>query len=121
MPHKHVEEIPAALEDLVTRLGELEVVFGTHVGPALAQVRATLGAAVAARDHGDVPAAIEYIGQAMDRLSALADDLDPAEAALMRGIAHAFRTALLRGDHAEAKRSSAVMLEKSGAVERKKE
>ena len=55
----------------------------------------------------------------MDRLAALADRLDPAEAMLMRALAQTFRAALLRGDEAAVKQSTAAMFEKSGAVERK--
>lgn len=105
---------------LVTRLGELEVVLGSAVGPELAAIRGTLVAALAARDRGDTPQAIVLIGTAMDRLSALADRLDPAEAVLMRALSATFRTALLRGDAAQVKQTTAVMFERSGAIERKK-
>lgn len=112
--------MPFAIESLVTRLGDLEVVLGSHAQPAVAAVRSLLTAAMAARDRGDRPAALAQIGQAMDRLAALADDLDPAEAQLMRALSQRLRTALLRGDDAQAKQSAASMFEKSGAVERKK-
>lgn len=120
MAHKHLEEIPSPLETLIARLGELEVVLGAAVAPQLAAVRAALGAALAARDRGDPPSAVLHIGHAMDRLSALADQLDPAEATLMRALTQTFRAALLRGDEAQVKQSTAVMFEKSGAVEKKK-
>jgi hypothetical protein len=86
----------------------------------VAAVRSLLIAAMAARDRGDMPAALAQIGAAMDKLSALADGLDPAEGTLMRALAHNFRTALLRGDDAQAKQSAAFMFEKSGAIPRKK-
>jgi hypothetical protein len=120
MAHKHEPEIPADLETVVARLHEIEVVLGKEVGPGIAAVRSSLIAAMAARDRGDVPGAIAQIGQGMDRLAGLADGLDPAEAMLMRALAQTFREALLRGDEAAAKQSTAVMFEKSGAVERKK-
>ncbi|HEX7408995.1 MAG TPA: hypothetical protein VF515_15300 [Candidatus Binatia bacterium] len=120
MPHHHEPQIPLALEAVVTRLGELEVVLGTQVAPTLAAVRATLVAAMSARDRGDVPAAIGHIGQAMDRLTALADQLDPAEATLMRALAGTFRAALLQGDESRVKETAATMFQKSGAVERTK-
>ena len=120
MAHKHEGEIPVAIESVVARLGDLEVVLGTHAGPVVAAVRTLLIAAMAARDRGDMPAAMAQIGEAMDKLSALADGLDPSEAALMRGVAQNFRAALLHGDAAQAKDSAAVMLEKSGATMRKK-
>jgi len=120
MAHKHEEEIPVAIEAVVTRLGDLEAVLGTHAGPVVGAVRTLLIAAMAARDRGDMPAAVAQIGAAMDRLSALADDLDPAEATLMRALAQTFRRALLRGDAAQAQQSAALMFERSGAVPRKK-
>ena len=121
MADKHESAIPNALESVITGLGELEVVLGPQVRPALDAIRATLSAALAARDRGDVPGAFELIGQAMDRLTHLADHLDPAEGTLMRALAQAFRAALLRGDQAQAKQSAAAMFEKSGTVERKKD
>jgi hypothetical protein len=120
MVDKHEPEIPVALETLVTRLGDLEIVLGKHVGPELTAIRNSLTAAMAARDRGDAPGAIEHIGRAMDRLTGLADQLDPTEAVFMRALAHGFRTALLRGDHDHVQRTTAVMLERSGAVQRKK-
>lgn len=120
MAHKHAAEIPVDLETVVTRLGELEVVLGSDVGPVITEVRMMLISAMAARDRGDMPAALGDIGRGMDRLTALAERLDPAEAALMRGLAQTFRAALLRGDENTVKQSTAAMFERSGAVERKK-
>ncbi len=121
MTHKHEEQIPAALEAVVERLGDLEVVIGPHARPVVAAVRALLRQAMAARDRGDMPAVAARIGEAMDKLSALADELDPAEATLMRALARNFRGALLRGDTVQAKQNAAVMFEKSGAVARTKD
>ena len=120
MAHKDEPEIPGDIDAVVSRLDQLEVVLGTAVRPVLAAVRAGLIAALAARARGDIAAAVTQIGQAMDRLSTLADQLDPAEATLMRALTQTFRAALLRGDEATARRSTATMFEKSGAVERKK-
>jgi hypothetical protein len=120
MVHKHDADIPVPLDTFLTRLGDLEVVLGKDVAPLLAGIRQTVIAAMAARDRGDVPGAVDRIGQAMDRLTALADKLDPAEAVLMRALAQNFRTALKRGDQTQAQQSAAVMFEKSGATERKK-
>jgi len=39
MTHKHEEQIPVALESVLARLGELEVVLGRQVAPTLAAVR----------------------------------------------------------------------------------
>lgn len=120
MSHKHEDQIPLALESVVARLGELEIVLGAHAAPVVVAVRAQLTAAMAARDRGDVLGAVAQIGQAMDKLAALADQLDPSEATLMRALAQNFRAALLRGDDAQAKESAAVMFERSGATARKK-
>jgi hypothetical protein len=120
MAHKHEEQAPAALETLIARLGDLEVVLGVEVRPALGDIQTRLIAARAARDRGDVPAAVAQIGEAMDRLSRLADQFEPAEAVLMRAMAQSFRAALLRGDEAAAKERAAAMLQKSGAIERGK-
>lgn len=121
MAHKHEPEVPSALESVIMRLDELQAVLGSHVLPTLSAIRAALISAMAARDRGDMPGAIQQIGGAMDRLAALADQLDPGEAMLMRAVAQSFRAALLRGDAAQAKQTAAVMFEKSGAVQRKKE
>ena len=120
MAHKHADEIPVAIESVVTRLGDLEIVLGVHAAPVIAAVRSLLIGAMAARDRGDKPSAITQMGEAMDRLSAVADALDPAEAGLMRALAQTFRAALLRGDAAQAQQSAARMFDKSGAAIRKK-
>lgn len=119
MEHKHDEAVPLALEAVVTHLGALLQSFGPGAEPVAAAIRASLIAAMAARDRGDRAGAIAEIGGAMDRLIALADRLDPDEALLMRTIAERVRSSLHRGDLAGAKHGSAVMFEKSGAVERK--
>jgi hypothetical protein len=109
----------AALEDVLLRLDELQVVLGRAVAATLAAIRLSLIEAVSARDRGDTPAAVAAIGKAMDSLSSLADGLDPDEGALMRMVAQSFRNALLRGDYPQAKQTADVMMQKSGAVERK--
>ena len=120
MSDEHQPAIPLAIEQVVTRLSELEIVFGEPATPVIATVRTRLLEAMAARDRGDQHAALLLIGQAMDHLAALADRLDPAEALLMRALAERFRTALAQGDQATAKESAAVMFTKSGAREMKK-
>lgn len=110
----------AALENVLLRLDELQVVLGPAIATTLAAVRAFLLEALAARDRGDQPAAVGAIGRAMDALSSLADNLDPAEGAMMRAVAQGFRAALLRRDYAHAKEAADMMMERSGAVERRK-
>jgi hypothetical protein len=107
---------PEALETLVSRLPELEIVLGPTAKAGLESVRFLLQQAVAARADGDVPRAIECIGNAMDRLAHLADLLDPREARMMHALSAQFRQALLRGDTSEVERTSAIMREKSGAT-----
>ena len=118
MTLKHVEQVPRELETVIAQLQQLEVVLGKQVAPAVKAIRAALFEAMAARDRGDVPAAVDHIGSAMDYLTALADKLDPAEAVLMRALAQSFRAALRRGDDVQAQQSTRFMLEKSGGAER---
>src|SRR5213596_2923962 len=95
--HSHLLDFPEALEALFSRLGELKIVLGPAAAPGVDQVEADLRSALAARHRGDVAAAVERIGTAMDRLAALAGAGDPAEAAMMRSLAAHFRQALVRG------------------------
>jgi hypothetical protein len=118
MADEHQPAVPAAIEEVVSRIAELEVVLGDAARAVIPSVRARLTEAMAARDRGNLPDAIERIGQAMDTLAALADRLDPAEALLMRALSQRFRGALLQGDQAAAKQAAAVMFDKSGARER---
>lgn len=119
MPNKHEPDIPLGLESFIGRMGELQAIFGPAAAPTLAAVKDGILHAMAARDRGDMPAAVEQLGAAMDELATFAEQLGPAEAAAMRAVAQMFRGALSRGDESEAKRVAAVMFEKSGARERK--
>ena len=101
-------------------LGELRTVLGDAAVPVIEAVQARLIEAMAARDRGDPAAALGAVGEAMDQLAALADRLDPGEAALMRAVSTQFRAALLRGSVPEAKHGLDVMFERSGAREKKK-
>ncbi|MBI3783344.1 MAG: hypothetical protein HY270_08075 [Deltaproteobacteria bacterium] len=114
--HSHAEAVPVALESVIGRLRELEVVLGPQAAPAVAAIRSALVEALAARDRGDIVDSIRRIGAAMDRLTALADGLDHDEATMMRAVAQGFRNALLRGDEAQAKQEAAAMFARSGAV-----
>jgi hypothetical protein len=107
--------VPLAIDAVVSRLSELDTVFGPQARPTLEAVRASLLEAMAARDRGDGAAAVARIGEAMDRLASLADGLEEAEAMLMRVLAEQFRSALLRRDTAGARRTADVMFERSGA------
>ena len=50
------------------------------------------------------------------RLAGLASDGDPAEGAMMRGLAAHFRQALVRGALGQAREAADVMRERSGSV-----
>ena len=114
--HSHLLDFPEALAMLFSRLGELKVVLGAAAAPGVDQVQTDLRSALAARERGDVPAAVERIGAAMDRLAALAGTGDPAEGAMMRTLAAHFRQALVRGALGDARAAADVMRERSGSV-----
>jgi hypothetical protein len=114
--HSHLVEFPEVLEALFSRMGELKTVLGPAAAPGVDEVERLLREGLAARERGDVPAAVARIGQAMDRLAALAGGLDPAEGAMMRAVAEHFRRALGRGALGEAKETADVMRERSGSV-----
>jgi len=98
----------------VETLGELEVVIGEKARPAVAEVRAGLMRAMAARERGDFPAALSEIRTAMQRLAQLASEMDPAEGMMMREIARRFSDALNFGDKGDAKDALNVMRHKAG-------
>jgi len=105
---------PDSFLQLIDRLGELEVVIGPQARPVVAEVQARLREAAAARQGGDVPGALAIIGQAMERLAALAGSLDPSEGNMMRAIAASFGQALGAGDKGGAKQAVEVMRNKAG-------
>jgi len=117
MSDEHQPAVPIAIEQVMARVSELEIVLGAPAQAVMPLVRARLTEAIAARDRGDPPGAIAKVGEAMDQLAALADRLDPAEAMLMRALSQRFRSALLRGDQASAHEAAGTMFEKSGARE----
>ena len=114
--HSHLLDFPEALATLFSRLGELKVVLGPAAAPAVDQVEVELRSALAARERGDVAAAVERIGGAMDRLATLASAGDPAEGAMMRALAAHFRQALVRGALGDAREAADVMRKRSGSV-----
>jgi hypothetical protein len=119
-PHSHLVDFPEALEVLFSRVGELKVVLGPAAGPGLSQMEKRLRDGLAARERGDVGAAVAKIGQAMDLLAGLAGHADPAEAAMMRAVAEQFKQAISRGALGEARQQADVMRERSGSVVRPK-
>jgi len=112
----HEFESPSALRALLTRLDELAVVVGPAGAPRLAAVRQALALAIARRAAGDVPGAVESIAGAMRELSALAEGVDPGEAALMRAAVQVFGAALGSGERGELERVAEAMRERSGAT-----
>ena len=117
-PHSHLVAFPEALEALFSRMGELRVVLGPAAAPGIDLVERHLRDGLAARERGDVPAAVAGIGKAMDHLAALAQHLDAAEGAMMRAVAERFRQALARGALGQAQETAEVMRERSGSVVR---
>jgi hypothetical protein len=111
----HAERIPEPLETLVGRLGELRIVFGEAGVATVAAVEDDLRRALAARDRGAHEESIGLIGRGMERLSLLAEGLDPHAAAVMRQVIDRFRSALLRGHESKAREAADVMREMSGA------
>jgi len=114
------DTVPVAIEAVVSRLNELEVVVGPRAAPVIRTVRDALLGAMAARDRGDRAMVTQRIAAAMERLADLAHELDPAEAQLMRVLTDGFRAALLRGNTGEARQHAEVMFERSGATEIRK-
>jgi len=104
--------------DSFVRLGEslreLEVTVGPKARLAIAEVRSRLGEAAASRGKGDMPAAIAAIRMGMERLAALASELDADEGQLMRLIAERFSEALSFGDKGTAKKAVNFMRRRAG-------
>jgi hypothetical protein len=99
---------------LADGLGELEITIGERARPIVADVRQRLRAAVASRERGDLPASLEQLRGAMERLAAIASELDPEEGATMRMVAQQFTEALKLGDKGAAKEAVNLMRHKSG-------
>ncbi len=99
---------------LARDLGELELVIGARARTVVAEVRAGLADAIAARERGAMPEAVGAIRRAMERLATLGADLDPVEGAMMRFIADRFAGALERGRKGDAKEAVGVMRRNAG-------
>ena len=114
--HSHLVDFPEALEALCARLRELKVVVGPAAAPGVDQVAETLRQAIVARQRGDLAAAVAAIGQAMDRLAAVASQANPAEGAALRAMAERFHQALVRGVLGDAKEVADAMRDRSGSA-----
>jgi hypothetical protein len=99
---------------LADNLRELEVVIGDKARPVVAQVRDELQQAIASRERGDMPAALDKIRHAMERLAGLGSELDPAEGAMMREVARIFMQSLSFGEKGATKDVVNVMRHKAG-------
>jgi hypothetical protein len=99
---------------LADNLGELEVTIGERARPVVAELRQRLRAAVAGRARGDLPESLAQLRGAMERLAAIASELDPEEGALMRMVAQRFTEALKLGDKGTAKEAVNLMRRRSG-------
>lgn len=115
MTGDHQPQVPIVFEQLLSGLAELDLLLGDSCKPALAAVRARLLEASAARDRGDPVAMLDGVSAAMRELAALGEHFGPGEGRMMNALAERFRTSLLRGDLAEAKKDMDVMFENSGA------
>src|SRR4051812_1843552 len=114
--HSHLIAFPEALEMLFARLPELKVVLGPGAAAEVDAVAEALREGLAARQRGDVPVAVARIGDAMDRLAAVAGRADPAEGAALRLVADQFRRALGRGAVGTARETAEVMRARSGSI-----
>jgi|SRR5579863_389967 len=103
-----------AFGPLAAALRELEVTIGPAARPVIAEVRARLVEATALRANGDLPAALDTIRLAMERLSALAGQLDPSEGIVMKLIADRFTAALNLGDKGAAKETINFIRHRAG-------
>lgn len=114
--HSHLISFPEALEVFFGRMHELKLLLDPREAGNVGQVETLLREALAARGRGDVPAAVARIGQAMDRLAALAGTGDPQEGAMMRAMAEHFRQALVRGAIGDAREAAETMRQRSGST-----
>jgi hypothetical protein len=112
----HEFESPPALDALLTRLGEFEIVIGPTAAPRLGAVRELLQRAVALRADGDPPGAAAAVRRAMEELATLVTSVDAQEGILMRAVVERFSAALGRGESGEMERTADVMRERSGAT-----
>jgi hypothetical protein len=112
----HEFESPPALDALLTRLGEIEIVLGQPASERLGVVRAHLQRAVALRADGDPPGAAAAIRRAMEELATLVASVDSEEGMLMRVVVQRFGAALVRGESGEIERTADVMRARSGAT-----
>lgn len=101
---------------LADTLGELEIVIGDKARPVVAELRTSLVEAAACREKGDMPAAVDIIHRAMDRLAELAVQLDPTEGMVMRLIADRFTRALTADDKGTVKDAVNLMRNRAGGT-----
>jgi hypothetical protein len=99
---------------LAQGLRELELTIGPRARPLLSELRSRLDEAAALSEAGDEAGAIASIRRAMEPLTALAQEVDPAEGILMRAIAERFAAALSRGDKSATRESVNFMRRRAG-------
>lgn len=114
--HSHLIPFPEALEMLFARMPELKAVLGPAAAPEVDAMAEALREGLVARQRGDVGVAVTRIGDAMDRLAAVASRADPAEGAALRMVAEQFRRALGRGAVGDARDTAETMRVRSGSV-----
>ncbi len=99
---------------LADNLGELEVTVGERARTVVNELRERLREAAALRARGDLPGSLDRLRSAMERLAAMAGELDPHEGAMMLAVARHFTGSLSRGDRDAAKDAVKLMRHKSG-------
>ncbi len=115
MAEDHQPQIPAALEQMLLGLTELESVLGEAGRRLIPAIHGRLQEAMAARDRGDPVGMFEAVGAAMREIAAVGDQLEPGVGSAMAALADRFQSAMVRGDMAEAKKGMDIMFEQSGA------
>lgn len=113
--HTHLVDFPEALEAFLTRLPELTVVLGPGSAAGLLRVQALVREGLAARDRGDVPAAVERVLAAMRALAEVAGASGVPEAPALVATADRFAAAMRRGAVHDARQAAEVMREESGS------
>jgi hypothetical protein len=114
--HDHRVAFPEALETFLGRIDELKVVLGASSAAGVDAIAARIRQGLAARDRGDVPAAVGRIVEAMRLLADVAGRSDAAEAPMLRAMAERFAATLAHGTVAEARETAEAMRVRSGTT-----
>jgi hypothetical protein len=113
--HSHLIAFPEALEALFGRMNELRLLLGPGATAAVGRIEALLRDALAARERGDVPAAVAGITAAMGQLATAANQAFAGEGEAMRALVGQFQQAIGRGSVGDAEQAAETMRERSGS------